>query len=262
MKVFSFRNFRVVTLLALLAAAAIYTQDQRLNTTSWYQPLEVTIFPLNGDGDPKTTRYIQQLKQTHFKPIDDFIARSAKRYQLATKKPVFTTLGPTVTTLPPELPNNRNILSTMLWSLKLRWWTYKNTPDDKSNKSRIRLFVIYHQGENGVALQHSIGMQKGLLGVIHAFADPKQNAQNNVILAHELLHTVGASDKYDLSNTLPLYPTGYAEPNRQPRYPQRVAEIMGGRIPISTTKANMPASLRFCIIGKTTAQEINWLRNE
>lgn len=259
MKVFSFRNFRVVTLLAVLAAVTIYTQDQRLNTTAWYQPLEVTIFPLNGDGAPETDRYIQQLKQTHFKPIDDFIARNAKRYRLATNTPIYTTLGATVSQLPPALSADHDLLSVMLWSLKLRWWTYQNTPDNKSNRKRIRLFVIYHQGQKGVALQHSIGMQKGLVGIIHAFADPKQNAQNNVIMAHELLHTVGASDKYDLSNTLPIYPTGYAEPNRIPRYPQRIAEIMGGRIPLSATKAKIPSSLRHCIIGKTTAQEINWV---
>ena len=259
MKVFSFRNLRVIILLAILAAVAIYTQDQKLGTTSWYQPLEVIIFPLNGDGSTETTRYIQQLKPAHFKAIDKFLARSAKNYQLATKTPIYTKLGPVVSMLPPALPKDSNVLSTMLWSLKLRWWTYQNTPDDKSNNRRIRLFVIYHQGQKGVALQHSIGMQKGLIGVIHAFADPKQNAQNNVIMAHELLHTVGASDKYDLSNTLPLYPTGYAEPNRTPRYPQRVAEIMGGRIPISATKAKIPPSLRHCIIGKATAQEINWL---
>ena len=46
-------------------------------------------------------------------------------------------------------------------------------------------------------LAHSLGLQKGLIGVVNAFASSSQAAENNVVIAHELLHTVGATDKYD-----------------------------------------------------------------
>ena len=258
MKVFSFRNIRVLILLGILAAVAISQQDQRLSSTSWGQPIEAIIFPINGDGAPLTSKYIQQLKPTDFTDIEKFFARQSKRYKLPLHQPVNLVLGTTVNNQPPKPPIAHSRLAIIWWSLRLRWWAYRNTPDDKSNSNRIRLFVIYHQGINGQALAHSLGLQKGLLGIINAYARPKQTAQNNVIITHELLHTVGASDKYDLNTSLPLFPDGYAEPNRKPRYPQRGAEIMGGRIPLSATTAKMPISLRYCIIGKVTATEINW----
>lgn len=34
--------------------------------------------------------------------------------------------------------------------------------------------MLYDQGEDGRPLEHSLGMQKGLLGVVHAFADRQQ----------------------------------------------------------------------------------------
>ena len=140
----------------------------------------------------------------------------------------------------------------------MRWWAFRNTPDDLSNKRRIRIFILYQQGQEGVPLAHSLGLQKGLIGIVHAFARPEQNAQNNIVITHELLHTVGATDKY-ANDGLPNFPQGYAEPHRTPRLPQRRAEIMAGRIPISPTQWKMPASLRDVVVGTETAREINWI---
>ncbi|MDH5395822.1 MAG: hypothetical protein OEW97_06075 [Gammaproteobacteria bacterium] len=259
MKVFSFKNIRITVLLSILAVAAIYTKEQRLQTTSWYKPLEVIIFPINGDGSTATDHYLQQLTPNDFQDIDDFFVRGAKQYNLITEQPIITTLGSSLTYLPPAPPHDRkSVLHVMLWSMKLRYWAYKNTPDTKSNKNRIRLYVLYHQGLDNQPLAHSLGIQKGLIGVIHAFANDKQNQQNSIIMAHEILHTVGASDKYDRNN-LPVYPDGYAQPEQTPLYPQRFAEIMAGRIPISNVRAQIPASLRHVIVGERTAKEINWI---
>jgi hypothetical protein len=82
--------------------------------------------------------------------------------------------------------------------------------------------------------------------------------QNNVIITHEFLHTLGATDKYDPATNQPLYPDGYAVPDLQPLVPQRYAEIMAGRTPVSQTDATIPESLNDVIIGSLTAKEINW----
>lgn len=81
-----------------------------------------------------------------------------------------------------------------------------------------------------------------------------------MILSHELLHTLNATDKYDLRNTLPIYPDGYAEPDKVPRYTQSKAELIGRRVPVSESKAKIPKSLEQTIIGKSTAREIGWLK--
>jgi uncharacterized protein YbjT (DUF2867 family) len=94
--------------------------------------------------------------------------------------------------------------------------------------------------------------------VVNAFASPQQAGSNKVIIAHELLHTLGASDKYDPATGQPLYPDGYAEPEADPRLPQKLAELMGGRIPFSATDSQIPRSLDEVIIGTVTGQEIRW----
>ena len=95
------------------------------------------------------------------------------------------------------------------------------------------------------------------LGIINAFADSSYRGSNQVVIVHELMHTLGATDKYGDGN-LPAFPEGYAEPYRVPLYPQRAAEIMGGRIPLSQNQARIPESLREVIIGIHTAAEIHW----
>ena len=95
-----------------------------------------------------------------------------------------------------------------------------------------------------------------MVGIVNAYASRRYNGANNVIIAHEFLHTLGATDKYDPATGLPSFPLGYAEPDRSPRYPQKLAEIMGGRIPMADDHADIPQSLRYVIIGDTTATEI------
>jgi hypothetical protein len=75
---------------------------------------------------------------------------------------------------------------------------------------------------------------------------------------HEILHTIGASDKYDLASGQPLHPTGYAEPERRPLFPQRYAEIMAGRIPVAENEARQAESLARVIVGPATASELGW----
>jgi hypothetical protein len=61
-----------------------------------------------------------------------------------------------------------------------------------------------------------------------------------------------------LINNQPLYPIGYAEPDLKPQLPQRAAELMAGRIPLSPTEAETPESLRQVVVGPLTAAEIGW----
>jgi len=259
MRIFSFRNFRVLILLLILASVALYTKDQRLVTQGWYKPLDVVIFPINADGSKQVQGYIDQLGKKDFAEIDTFIQKQSKNYDLATSTPTQTSFGATVDKLPPRPPPpDANPIKIALWSLKLRWWTMQNTPDELSNKHRVRIFVLYHDVGNKQKLEHSLGLQKGLLGIVHAFASKQQTKQNNIVIAHELLHTVGASDKYD-ANGNPVPPDGLAEPQRKPLYPQRRAEIMAGRVATSAFEAKMPNSLKACVLGEKTAKEIGWL---
>jgi hypothetical protein len=262
MKLFSFRNIRILLLLAILAFVAIYTKQQRIYSTSWLEPLEVVIFPINGDNNQETDRYISGLSSTSFAAIDRFTARESRRHGLYQERPTTTRLGPPLAVPPPSPPpRDASRLKIALWSLQLRYWAWRHTPDDESNDNRVRIFVLYHGMDNDKPLQHSLGLQKGLLGVVHGYASRQQNKQNNLVIAHELLHTVGASDKYDTQGN-PVFPDGYAQPERTPLFPQFRAEIMAGRIPDSRNESRMAMSLDSCMIGTATAREISWLEQE
>jgi hypothetical protein len=84
---------------------------------------------------------------------------------------------------------------------------------------------------------------------------------NNVVIAHEILHTLGASDKYDPVTLAPLFPAGYAEPERKPLFPQDLTEIMAGRRAVDSAHFEMPDSLTDVRVGSVTALEIRWVRN-
>src|SRR4029077_17348814 len=99
---------------------------------------------------------------------------------------------------------------------------------------------------------------KGLIGVVYAFAAPQMNGANDVVIAHELLHTLGASDKYQPANDAPRFPDGFGDPTQVPLFPQRTAEIMAGRRMLSRDRWQQAETLDEVVVGPATALEIRW----
>jgi hypothetical protein len=254
-----FRQLRILALLFILLVVAVDAWLARLRTTDWNDPLWVVVYPINGDSRSTTSAYIGNLTDDTFLPVRDFIAREAGRYGLPGKGLVHIRLGPQVHEIPPVPPPGRNVFSVGLWSLQLRYWVMRTRWRYDGPPADIRIFVKFYDPESRSQLAHSLGLQKGLVGVVNAFANRAYDGRTNVVITHELLHTLGATDKYNLNSNQPAYPAGYAEPDRRPLYPQSLAEIMGGRIPESDTRSIMPVSLRDTVIGAFTAREIRWV---
>lgn len=253
----TFRQLRIATLLTLLISIAVLTWWESWSVTQWNRPLNVVIYPIPGSEDVTVAARIASLDAAQFEEIGSFIASQSARYRSAPVPRPIIVLGNAVNELPPRaVPGARSVWNNLILSLKLRYFAFRNAPF-LENVGRIRLFVIYHAGEDGRPLEHSLGLQKGLFGVVHVFAAEKQQAQNNVVITHELMHTLGASDKYD-TELNPIWPQGFAEPEDAPRYPQRYAEIMSGRIPVSPAHSRIPPDLSRCLIGYKTASEIDW----
>ncbi|WP_315040973.1 hypothetical protein ACGTJS_09710 [Faucicola mancuniensis] len=59
----------------------------------------------------------------------------------------------------------------------------------------------------------------------------------------------------------PIDPIGLAEPNKNPKYPQRYAKLMGGYLPQSPTKSVTPNSLDDTVINELTAMEVGWIKD-
>jgi hypothetical protein len=252
-----FRRIRIAILLSVLVIVGLGTWWQSRANENWGQAFRLTIYPINGDGSPQVNEFIANLTESDFIAVNSFLQAQAREYNLPVQPLFYLSLGPQLKEAPPIPPADRTPLNMVTWSLGLRYWLFRSTRSVGLDSRHIRMFVVYHQGEKDMRLAHSYGLQKGLLGVVNAFAIPAEAGSNRVVIAHELLHLFGATDKYDDGN-LPVYPDGYAQPDRYPLYPQTLAEIMGGRIPVSQHKAYIPGSLDDCIIGSRTAAEINW----
>jgi hypothetical protein len=252
------KNVRILILLLLLLGVALHTWFDRRATQSWKETLWVGIYPLNADGTDGAQHYIATLRPKDFAGIEEFLAREAHRYGVALEQPVHIELYPQGVELPPVLERDAGPLSVAWWSLKLRWYASRETDVPGRAPPRVRLFVLYHDPSTLDRVPDSHGLQKGLVGVVHVFAQASMAGSNNIVITHELMHTLGATDKYDLANGAPLYPLGYAEPHQNPLYPQAQAEIMAGRRALAAHEFDMPGGLREVLVGPATALEIRW----
>jgi hypothetical protein len=255
------RNFRIASLLLILIVVALGAWTDRIYTTQWTTPLRVALYPVAADGSAKTHDYVTRLTVEKLNSLEPFFAEEAAQYGLALDTPVRITLAPAIAEIPPLPPKSGGALQTIAWSLHLRWWAWQTPPKAPGPTPQIRIFLLFHDPALSPILEHSVGLQKGLLGIANLFASREMEGSNQVVIAHELLHTVGATDKYD-TNALPLFPNGYAEPDLTPRFPQHFAELMAGRVPDSPTSAHTPESLADVVVGPSTATEIGWTRKQ
>ncbi|MCF6323296.1 MAG: hypothetical protein L3J89_03065 [Gammaproteobacteria bacterium] len=257
----TFKDFRIAILLLILLFVALDSFFMKANTSDWDQPLRVVIYPVNGDLSEVSSSYIASLQESGFSPINQFMRREAVRYGIAISDPLDIRMGPVIEEIPPLPPHEGSILDTVLWSLNFRYWSF--TMDTyEGPRPDIRIFTLFYDFHTHKRLPHSTGIEQGMLSIVHAFSNRKMAKQNNFVITHEMLHTLGATDKYNLANNLPIFPDGYADPDKTPRYPQHFAEIMGGRIPLSQTQSEIPEGLNEAIIGMLTAREIGWVKGE
>jgi hypothetical protein len=255
----SWRALRIAALLGVLLLVSVTTCEDRLRSIAWRQPLYVAIYPIAADDSPVTRAYLASLDAGRFEPIDRFFAAQTRRYGLGIDDPVKTRLRPELRERPPSRPSDASLPATVLWSLRLRFWAWRVSGRVKDPED-VRVFVMYHDPALSPAVPHSLGLEKGLIGVVYAFAVPVMDGGNDMIIAHELLHTLGATDEYDPVNNAPLFPDGYGDPRQVPLYPQRFAELMAGRRMISATSWEQPASLDEVLIGPATARQIRWIK--
>jgi hypothetical protein len=241
----------------VLLVVSVTTCQDRFRSTRWREPLYVAIYPIAADDSPVTHAYVAALDSQSFKPIDRFFAREALRYHVHIEDPVKTRLRAELNERPPQRAADAGLLATMAWSLKLRYWAWRVSGHVREPED-IRLFVLFHDPALTPMVPHSLGLTKGLIGVVYAFASPMMVGENNVVIAHELLHTLGATDKYNYADDSPRFPDGYGDPRQVPLYPQLSAELMAGRRMLSATEWQQAANLDEVVIGPATALEIRW----
>jgi len=252
------RAVRIGVLLYVLAFVAVGTIIDSREATDWDYSLRVVVYPIAGDRSESVDHHIGGLTDEDFAAIESFLAREAERYSVPLPDPLEIYLAPERGVEIPQLSSEPSWISIAIWSLRMRWkstllaWSSDlPTPD-------ITLFAVYYDPGSNVVLERSTALRKGLIAIANLYADDTQAGGNDIVMAHELLHTLGATDKYSLDTLLPDFPDGYGDPDLKPLHPQSFAEIMAGRIALSARGSRMPDSLGEVRVGQLTATEIGW----
>lgn len=253
-------TLRLALLLAVLAFVALGAWLDWTRSRDWDEPLRVTVYPLPAPGAAVGRGYVEALQDDDFDAIETFLAGESDRYNVPLAEPVRIRVSHAAKTPPPALGERPGVLGVMLWSLKLRYYAARVRANDPLPPPDIQVFATYAPlAESAHALPDSVGLSKGLVAVAHLYAGREAAGSNLVVLTHELLHTLGATDKYDRATGLPSAPAGLGEPERDPPYPQDYGEIMAGRIAVGPREAVVPDSLDDMLVGAQTAREIGWI---
>ncbi|MEM7430967.1 MAG: hypothetical protein AAF351_03390 [Pseudomonadota bacterium] len=255
-----FKAIRIAILLFVLFFVAVNAWLIQVRSTDWDKSLWIKIYPINADGSDVAAQYIAGLEKREFEEIERFVAREVERHGRTLNQPVRVELGREVREQPPAIKPGSSRVDIIWWSLKMRWWSWSIT-DDRVDPD-VQIFVRYHHPQQTLLLENSVGLQKGMVGIVNAYASRRHRGRNNLVITHEFLHTLGATDKYDPHDGQPIPPDGLGEPDREPMYPQRYTEIMGGRLAKSRLDSEIPRNLSKVLIGDLTAREINLVEDD
>ena len=254
-----FKLFRVVLLLSILFVIIVSSWMTEKRMAAWERPILVTIFPIVADEDTSTLEFTRDVELSYFADVNRFFDRESGPYGFNVTPAFRFQLAPVSSELPPEVPDQFSSAGIAWWSLKMRWWSWKKDLKSDLVSPDIQMYVLFHGLNGGSEVGISVGMRKGRYGIVKAYAKESMSPHNLVVFTHELLHVLGATDKYVLTTGEPIFPQGFANPDQRPLFPQLKAEIMGGRIPLNSFSSKMADSLEECRIGRLTGEEIGFL---
>ena len=250
----------LLTILGVLILWALHDHYQREARTEWTRPLQVAVIVLETEPVDNSTlqRFVAQAKF-----VQSHLAREFHRYRPGADGPfVIQVFGPLdVASAPPRLDGS-GWFDRLMKSLDAR--RYFDAVDDRAGvvtrgfDSRVYVAVRPAASDQPAVVEGASELG-GRIGVVEVELDRAMVDFAWFVAIHELMHTLGASDKYDVRG-YPLIPNGLAEPDRQPRFPQYYTEVMARARALSRSQSALPDTVAELRVGETTAREIGWKR--
>lgn len=256
-----FLRVRVGVLLAILLGVALFAwRDvrRRRGRTEWDRPLDVALVVLReGPVDPEAVAAMR----ARLPVLADKLEAERRRHGGTGVRPFFFTLhGPVDVSAPPPLRPDEGIVDAVKRALALR--SYLADVDGRAGvdagayDARIYLVVGPPVSRDRMGIEGA-SEDGGHVGSVQVELDVSMVDFALFVATHELLHTLGATDKYDATGHA-LDPDGLAEPDLQPRFPQRLVEVMARSRPLGGGLEVPPESLDELSVGAATAREIGW----
>ncbi len=258
-----FFKIRVTLLLGVLALVLLYAWHDvtsRRARTSWDHTLEIAVVVLRRDAvDPEAIR----LLEARLHPLEERMTEELHRYRPDAPPPfAFRFFGPVdVEEDPPSAEGDGIVdLATHAYRLSRYLARVDDTVSLPSRAYDARIYVTAKRPRrDDRTLVEGVSEEGGRVGNVTVELDDGMADFALAVVGHELFHTLGATDKYDPAGH-PMIPEGLAEPDREPRFPQRFVEIMTRSRPLGGGAEQIPEAIDDLAVGPTTAKEIGWAR--
>jgi hypothetical protein len=259
----TFFRLRVTTLLVVLVVVLLWGWRDvmsRRERNTWQRPLSVAL--VLGRRGAVTPAAVQAFRE-RVAGLDTRLAEECRRYTRRGMHPfAFTVFGPVdVAEGPPAVAGDGFLdAAQQAWAM----WRWSSAIDDRaavdSRSFDSRIYVVARPPASAQReLIEGESEAGGRLGIVEVELDDSMADFALFVATHELFHTLGATDKYDADGHTAL-PSGLAEPDLRPTFPQRFAEVMARNRPVEPGVEVPPLSLDELAVGPTTAAEIGWLR--
>ena len=262
-----FFHVRVAVLLVVLCGVLVYAWHDvhsRHARKDWDHTLQIAIVVLR--LGPVDDNAIVALRG-RIGALDARLAAEKARYlpgagSNAQKPFAFTVFGPVDVAQPAPMAAGDGIgaLIRHSWDLKRYLHAADQTAAVSPDAFDSRVYVVVRPPANAerTAVEGE-SEQDGRIGTVGVELDESMADFALIVVAHELLHTLGATDKYDATGRTRI-PLGLAEPDRVPMFPQRFVEIMARNVALSANEERVPEGLDELSVGAATAREIGWTR--
>ncbi len=255
-----FYKVRVGVLATILVGVALYAvRDVRSRRArkDWERTLSIALVIVN-DG-PLAPDAVPALR-SRVPALEERLASEAERRGVRAPF-AFHVVGPVEHRVPPPAPSGDGIADLAAHALASYRWT--SDVDAKTGESLSsydsRIYLVAHApvSEDRQVVE-GVSEDGGRVGTVVVDLDASMADLALVVVAHELFHTLGATDKYDERGHARV-PEGLAEPGRVPLYPQRFAEIMARNRPVGPAEEKVPIRIDEVAVGDLTAREIGWV---
>jgi hypothetical protein len=256
----SFFRARVTVLLTVLVSVLLWGahdwSDRRARTT-WQRPVRAALVLVERESVPKDllallTARSFELERRLAKEYTRHTGREGTPIEIIVRGPARSLSDP------PALGGDG--LSDLL-SHAVRQWRWTSALDAEAKvelgfDSRVYLALKPALGQS-MAFVEGQSELGGRVGIAQADLERSTVDFALFVVAHELLHTLGATDKYDEAGRT-SYPRGFVEPERVPLYPQPGAEVMARNVPLAPGSERPPETLEELYVGDVTARELGW----
>ena len=258
----AFFRARVAVLLVILASVLLYAWKDisgRRARNDWERTLQVGLVIVRlGPVDDASVSALRDRARA----LEDALAAEYARHRGKGAVRPFEVIvfGPVDSAEPPPSPEGDGVVDLLRFAYaKSRYTARIDAAAGVATRGLdSRIYLLARPGHaHGTNFVEGLSEQGGRSGFVEVDLDPTMVDFALFVFTHELCHTLGATDKYDASGAT-MIPEGLAEPDADPRFPQRFVEVMARGRPLAPGKERAPDRLDELRIGPRTAEEIGW----